>query len=267
MPRYAVRILALSLALHLLSLSTSAQTVADSSFDRVWSYATLYENRDSGFLQKFALSGRMQADAAWFKADQGDFDDILWRRFRFGFKADFFHDWVLHVEGDWNLNNDDNDKNPEESFNRLTDAYIGWNSGKTWGLKVLKQSAGFTLDGATSSTKLLTLQRNNLTNNLWFTTEYFTGVSLSSTAAARWSWKAAIFSTDIDQNLSLFEAGTFALLSLGGDFGEDLGLDRAVVRVDYVYNLGDGTVPLGIGVRANLPLEKQTKTTTKTTPD
>jgi phosphate-selective porin OprO/OprP len=213
-----------------------AQVADESSFDRVWGHATLYENDDNGFVQKFALRGRLQADGTRFEADQGDFNDILWRRFRFGFKANLLQDWVLHVEGDWNLNDDDNEINPEESFNRLTDAYIGWTPGKTWGLKVLKQSAGFTLDGATSSTKLLTLQRNNLTNNLWFTTEYFTGLSLAGTAATSWFWKAAVFSSDVDQDLSLFEAGTFALLSLGGDFGQDLGLDRAVVRVDYVYN-------------------------------
>jgi phosphate-selective porin OprO/OprP len=231
MTGYAVRILALVLALQVLSPGATALAAGESSFDRVWSHATLYENRDSSFVQKFALSGRLQADGARFKADQGDFDDILWRRFRFGFKADLFQDWVLHIEGDWNLN-----KSLDESYNRLTDAYIGWNPGKTWGLKVLKQSAGFTLDGATSSKKLLTLQRNNLTNNLWFTSEYFTGVTLSGTAATRWSWKAGIFSSDGSDELSRFEAASFTLLSLGGNFAGDLGLDRAVVRVDYVYN-------------------------------
>ena len=228
--KLSVRILALFLALQVFSPAATAQTTDGSSFDRVWSYATLYENKDSGFVQKFALSGRLQAEGAIFEGDEGDYNDILWRRFRFGFKFNFLQDWMLHVEGDWNLNNLD------EFYSRMTDAYVGWNPGNKWGIKVLKQSAGFTLDGATSSKKLLTLQRNNLTNNLWFTSEYFTGVSISGTAATRWSWKAGIFSSDGSNELSHFEAAYFTLFSLGGNFADDLGLDKALVRVDYVYN-------------------------------
>lgn len=212
----------------------AAHAVGDSSFDRVWSHATLYEDRDNSFLQKFALSGRLQIDAAWLDSNQGEFDDILWRRFRFGFKADVLRDWVLHVEGDWDLN-----KSPGEAYSRLTDGYIGWHPGKEWDLKILKQSAGFTMDGATSSKKLLTLQRNNLSNNLWFTTEYFTGATLSGISARRWSWKAGIFSSDGSNELSRFETAWFTLLSLGGNFAEELGLDDATIRIDYVYNKED----------------------------
>jgi phosphate-selective porin OprO/OprP len=142
-------ILALAIALQLLLPGVVAHAADESSLDRVWSHATLYEDKDGSFLQRFALSGRLQADAAWFDSDQGDFDDILWRRFRFGFKAAFSRKWVLHVEGDWNLNEDF-----EDSYGRLTDAYIGWKPGGQWDAKILKQSAGFTLDGATSSKKL-----------------------------------------------------------------------------------------------------------------
>ena len=63
-------------------------------------------------------------------------------------------------------------------------------------LTVLKQSAGFNLDGATSSTKLLTMQRNNLSNNLWFTREYFIGISAEGDDGRRWSYKAGLFSSD-----------------------------------------------------------------------
>lgn len=227
-------VLVLVLVLPVFSPSARAQSADESSFDRVWGLATLYENGDSEFIQKFALSGRLQADAAWFDADEGEFDDLLWRRFRFGFKANFFQDWVMHLESDWDLNH-----SLDESYNRLTDAYIGWNPSETWGLKVLKQSTGFTLDGATSSTKLLTVQRNNLTNNLWFISEYFTGASLAGTTAERWSWKAGIYSSDGSNELSKFDAAYFALVSLSGNFAEDLGLDNAVVRVDYVYNKED----------------------------
>jgi phosphate-selective porin OprO/OprP len=121
-------------------------------------------------------------------------------------------------------------------YNRLTDSYIGWNPVNDTDIKVLKQSAGFTLDGATSSNKLLTLQRNNLTNNLWFTAEYFTGATIAGTYAEKGNYKVGLFSSDGSDGLSHFDASYFALLSFGYNFATPLGLKNAAVRVDYVYN-------------------------------
>jgi len=201
-------------------------------FDRIWSYATLYDNEDNRYLQKFALSGRLQFESVWFDADQGQFDDeFLWRRFRFGFKADLFRHWVLHIEGDFDLN-----ESLGDSYTRLTDAYVGWTPRENLNLKVLKQSANFTLDGATSSKRLLTMQRNNLTNNLWFTREYFTGITAKGEVDESWSYKAGFFSSDGSDELSRFEASYFTLLSLGYHFTGMPRLNNGLVRVDYVYN-------------------------------
>ena len=203
----------------------------ESGYDRFWRHATLYENADEGLVRSVALSGRLQAEGAYFDADQGDFDDSSWRRFRFGFKAGFAGDWVAQLEGDFDLNESFGDW-----YTRLTDAYVGWQPDESRDLRILKHSAGFTLDGATSSKKLLTLQRNNLTNNLWFTAEYFTGISLAGTVDKRWSYKAGLFSTDGDEEFSSFDASYFTLTSLGYDWAQDTGMDKAVVRIDYVHN-------------------------------
>jgi phosphate-selective porin OprO/OprP len=203
----------------------------ESGYDRFWRHATLYENADEGLVRSVALSGRLQAEAMYFDADQGDFDDSTWRRFRFGFKAKFAGDWVAQLEGDFDLN-----ESFDDWYTRLTDAYIGWQPDESRDLRILKHSAGFTLDGATSSKKLLTLQRNNLTNNLWFTAEYFTGISMAGTVDKRWSYKAGIFSTDGDEEFSSFDASYFTLASLGYDWAQDTGMDKAVVRLDYVHN-------------------------------
>lgn len=206
-----------------------------SVFEKVWSYATLYENEDNPFIQKFALTGRLQPDSAWFEADQGQFIDyFLWRRFRFGFKTNLFREWVLHIEADFDLN-----ESLGNSYTRLTDAYIGWVPRKNLDLKVLKQSAGFTLDGATSSKKLLTLQRNDLTNNLWFTKEYFTGISAKGEIGESWNYNVGIFSSDGSDELSRFEASYFTLFSLGYGFTRSPKLDNGLIRVDYVYNKED----------------------------
>ena len=91
-----------------------------STYDKIWGHATLYKNEENSYLQKFALSGRIQPEGAWFDADQGDFsDEFLWRRFRFGFKSEWFRDWVLHIEGDFDLNGPFGNM-----YDRITDGYI-----------------------------------------------------------------------------------------------------------------------------------------------
>ena len=205
-----------------------------SGYDKVWSYATLYENPDNRYLQKFALSGRLHGDLFWVDGDAGNVNDALWRRFRFGFKADVFENWVVHVEGSFDLNDSLGDM-----YSELTDAYIGWSPSENLTVKILKQSAGFTLDGATSSKKLLTPERNNLTNNLWFTREYFTGIVVDGESASGWQYKAGAFSSEGSEELSEFNAGYFILLSAGYDLAERLSTDQALVRVDYVYNEED----------------------------
>lgn len=213
--------------------SVSAQIVAsettDSIYDRIWRHGVLYENQGKGFVQRFALSGRLQAEAAWFDADEGSFDDLTWRRFRFGFVADFAQGWKVHLEADFDLN-----ESADDAYQGLTDTYIGWRPDDTTQLKILKQSVGFTLDGATSSKNLLTLQRNNLTENLWFTEEYFTGISLASEFDPNVSYKVGFFASDGAREIGVTDASYFGLASVGYDLA--VGLDEASIRLDYVYN-------------------------------
>ena len=154
-----------------------------------------------------------------------------WRRFRFGFTGDFANNLKIQVEGDFDLNN-----SPGDLYNRLTDAYLGWRWHPDHQIKLLKHSAGFTLDGYTSSKQLLTPERNNLTNNLWFTAEYFTGASLAGKPEKRWSYKAGLFASDDSDEIGIDGASYFTLVSTSYDMATDLGLDTALVNLDYVYN-------------------------------
>ncbi len=201
-------------------------------YEALWDRATLYRGEGNGAVDSLALSGRLQAEAVHFDGRRGeDFDDALWRRFRFGFKAGLTGGWVLQLEGDFDLN-----KSPGDWYQRLTDAYIGWQPDESLDLRLLKHSAGFTLDGATSSKKLLTLQRNNLTNNLWFTAEYFTGASLTGKAGKGLSYRVGVFSSDGSDEIGITGASYFSLTSLGYDLANRLGLELASVRLDFVYN-------------------------------
>jgi len=197
------------------------------SIDDAWDFANLYNNEQGDY---FKLSGRLQLDSAWVDSEQGEYNDTSWRRFRFGFKGKT-GELTYALEADINLNN-----SLDDAYNRLTDANVAWSLDKNTELKFLKQSTGFTLDGKTSSKKLLTPQRNNLTNNLWFTSEYFTGVSVKSKLADDWSYKTGIFSSDGSDEISISDASYFAMFSTAKKLAKNNLWDKGEISFDYVYN-------------------------------
>jgi phosphate-selective porin OprO/OprP len=189
------------------------------------------------------LTGRLQADATYFDADQGDYERLDWRRFRFGFKTSLFGDFVLQSEVDLDLNQFDRD-DLDDTYNRFTDFYLGWSRSDAFTLKLGKQSAPFTLDGATSSKKLMALERSTVATNLWFPTEYFTGAAALG-KIDQWQYHAGIYSSSGDSEFGSFDSGYFGLVSLGYDFSDVAGLDTALVRADYVYNDPDYSGDVG----------------------
>jgi len=203
------------------------EAVGASIYDKIWDLVELIDKDDATVVQSLAFTGRLQGDAATFNSnDKGDFEDFVWRRFRAGVKARGFNDFTVHVEADLNLN----ELGSENIYKRLTDAYIGWSPSKAFKLKIGKQSAGFTLDGATSSKKLLTLERSIVAGNLWFTTEYFTGVS-GFGAVDGWDYNLGAFSSSGDDEFGDFDSGWFSLASIGHAVTENSDL-----RFDYVHN-------------------------------
>jgi len=215
---------ALALSLSGIALSTQAE---ESSFADLWDYTKLIETEEGNYLN---LSGRLHYDMAYFDADQGDYSDALWRRFRFGFKGKY-GDFTGSLEADFNFNDGFSD-----SYNRLTDANVKWQFAEDTSITVLKHSAGFTMDGKTSSKKLLTPQRNNLTNNLWFTDEYFTGVSVKGDLNSGVEYKAGFFSSDDSDEIGFTEASYFTLLSASMPLASSSLWEKGSVSVDYVYN-------------------------------
>lgn len=215
------------------SKSIAAPIVEEKTWcERIWDYPTIYKNNESSLFNEFRFVGRAQFDEYMIDADNARNWDQDWivRRIRFGAKARLFQNLTLHVEADFNL------QNPRPAYNRLTDAYLSWKFSDAAKLTVGKQSVKFTLDGATSSTELITIDRSNVANNLWFPSEYISGVSLSG-KVQQWQYNVGVFSAgQEDEEFGEFNAGTFGLLSLGYDFGKALGVDKALLRADFVYN-------------------------------
>ena len=201
--------------------------------DRLWDYPTIYKNDQSAFFNEFRFVGRLHLDEYTIDSDRGADQDWIVRRMRIGVKARFFHKLDLHVEMDLN---------PQSQFvgdpayQRLTDAYLAWKFSDAAKLTIGKHSAKFTLDGGTSSNELMTIDRNNLANNLWFPTEYISGISLGG-KIGQWQYNAGFFSGGTEtKEFGNFDEGHFALISAGYDFGKALGVKKALLRADYVYN-------------------------------
>ena len=201
-----------------------------SIFDKIWAIPVIYSDKNNAFLQEFRFTGRLHGDVFSQDSDLGYEQDWILRRWRMGVKAKMFGHLDLHVEVD--LNGQD----PNPLYSRLTDAYLAWTFCEAAKLTVGKHGVKFTLDGATSSNELLTLERNNVANNFWFPTEYISGVSLSG-KIGNWQYNTGYFSGGTEtKEFGNFDEGHFWLGSVGYDFGKALGVKKALLRADYVYN-------------------------------
>ncbi len=207
---------------------SQAAEEAESALDKLWSSAVLYNNPDSAFIQKFALTGRVQADAWSFDSDEGNGSDIDWRRVRFGFKGTMFGDWKFKAKTDLNLSGGD-------VYKKFTDMYISWEPSKAFKLKFGKQSAAFTIDGHTSSNGLHTTERSVIGTNIWFPQEYMPGVTVAG-AQDKWNYHAGVYSSgSSNPELGNFDGSYFVLLSAGYKIDEAFNLDTGVVHFDFVY--------------------------------
>ncbi len=218
-----------------------------SILDTLWDYPTLYKNKDASFLNEFRLVGRAHFDYYNENANLGSDQDWVVRRLRIGAKATFFHKLELHVETDLapqNLGGALFVGDP--TYQRITDANVSWKFSDAAKLTIGKQSVKFTLDGGTSSNELLTIDRSNLANNLWFPTEYISGVSLSG-KLGNWQYNTGFFSggsiyaaqsqfANSSKEFGNFNGGNFWLGSVGYDFAKSLGVKKALLRADFVYN-------------------------------
>lgn len=210
-----------------------AQEETAGAFDKLWSQTQLYTGDPDSFFQSVQLSGRLQLDLAYVDGGEDDHGEFNVRRFRFGFKTVFLEDFTLHVEGEFN---------PQEAdpvYTRLTDTYLAWSPGAHVQLTVGKHSAGFTLDGMTSSKRLLTIDRSNLTNNLWFTEEYIPGLSAKGRVGGLIYFAGVFSSGGKDPEFGDFTGGEFILLTLGYDLSKRLGASEALLRINLVDNEPD----------------------------
>ena len=155
------------------------------------------------------------------------------RRLRVGPRITLFRRLTLHTEVELDPQRHD------PAYVRFTDFYVMWAKNPRMVLTVGKQGAPFTLDGATSSRELLTIDRSNLANNMWFPQEYLPGVSLSGRRAP-WVYRVGIYSSGaMNREFGEFSGGTATLGVIGYDFAPRLGVREALLTGNYVHQSAD----------------------------
>jgi phosphate-selective porin OprO and OprP len=204
-----------------------------STYDKIWKFAEWYSDESNPVVQKVLFSGRYQHEFAAIDSDEGNLDEWNVRRMRLGPRITLFRTVTLHSEVE---------VNPQERdplYMRFTDFYVQWAQNARFALTVGKQGVPFTMDGATSSKELVTIDRSNLTNNMWFPQEYIPGVSVSG-KLARWVYRGGVYSSgEANREFGEFSGGAFSLGVLGYDFGPALGVKEALLTGNYVYQHPD----------------------------
>jgi phosphate-selective porin OprO and OprP len=205
----------------------------ESTYDRIWKFAEWYRNESNPTIQRILFSGRFQYEFAALEAGDSSHHEWNVRRMRLGPRVTIFRRWTLHAEIELN---------PQETdplYVRMTDLYVQWNRSSRFVLTFGKHGVPFTVDGATSSKELLTIDRSSLANNLWFPQEYLPGVSVSGRRAL-WNYRIGVYSAGrANRELGEFSGGTFGLVVLGYDFAQSLGVKEAVLSGNYVYQSPD----------------------------
>jgi phosphate-selective porin OprO/OprP len=205
-----------------------------STYDKIWTTVTdWYSDQENPVVQRLLFTGRFHEDYAAVEADEGSHSEWNVRRLRLGPRITMFRNYLVHTEIELNPQEQD------PSYVRITDAYVAWQKHPKAVVTVGKQAVQFTQEGATSSRELVTIDRSNLANNIWFTQEYMPGVSVSGRAAP-WTYRAGVYSAGaMNREFGTFTGDAFTLATLGYDFGRKLGVREATLTGNYVYQHPD----------------------------
>jgi phosphate-selective porin OprO/OprP len=205
-----------------------------SIYDKIWNgFTSWYDDKENPVVQRVLFTGRYHHDWAIVEADQGDHRENNARRMRLGPRITFLRNFLFHAEVEVNP------QEHEPFYMRLTDAYVQWSKSPALVVTVGKHSVPFTQEGATSSRELLTIDRSNLANNIWFGQEYMPGVSVGGRKGV-WTYRGSVYSAGaMDREFGVFNGGIFTMAVLGYDLSKTLGVREASITGSYLYQQPD----------------------------
>ena len=233
--RLALRanLLLASLLVGLIPPNVLAAQAQSPTYDNLWQLAKWYDNEGNPVLQRVLSSGRFQYEYATVNDTDVTHDEWNVRRMRLGLRLELLRQFTLHTEAELN---------PQEMdpfYMRLTDVYLAWSRSALLAVTAGKQAVEFTMDGSTSSKELLTIDRSNLANNMWFPQEYMPGLSVSG-EVANWSYHLGMYSAgERNREFGHFNGSVSILTTINYNFAEVLGADEALLGGNYVYQNPD----------------------------
>ena len=209
--------------------------------DSLWDRASLIDERPGHFIRSLDLTGRLHFDYVDLADEGGRYRDAEMRRSRAGFRLGLLDHWELKAEVDFDLNEAD------PAYLRLTDAHLRWHPNDRLSLKIGKQATFFTLEGATSSNQLLTLDRSSLSGSLWFSQSLIPGIVLEYDDGP-WRHAAGIYTGgSASPEFGDFDGSAFGLWRIARDISGALDADEALLGLHYVYqdpdHLNTFTIP------------------------
>ena len=213
--------------------------VDTATFDKIWSYATLYQNESNPTLEEFKLRGRYQGQYWDVDANQGSQSDWEDRRSRFGFDAKLFEKKV-EIRADFQSND-----GFDNFYDGLVDAYIRWKP-QSW----LSITAGKTkpliaqYDWLESTNTQPTFERSQIFNQLGINRAAALTVEGKTDA---FSWRSGVYSNDTpnstngtgefgDGEFGEFNGGVSFTLGAGYDFKKPLCVEKADLRLDWLHS-------------------------------
>ena len=239
LPGHAAAALLALLPAHGQAQDAITKFVEPTTFDKIWSYASLYKDDMNPILQEFKLRGRYHGQYWDVDADQGSQSDWEDRRSRFGFDAKLF-DKKLEVRADFQSNDGFND-----IYDGLVDAYLRWKpkSNLSVTLGKTKPLIG-QYDWLESTNSQPTFERSQIFNQL--RVNRATALTVEGTKEEI-SWRAGIYSNDTpattdgtgafgDGEFGDFNGGWSFSLGAGYDFKHILNFEKADFRLDWLHS-------------------------------
>ena len=242
---------ALFASLPMLAPAQDATTgfIEPTTFEKLWNYATLYQDDFNPILQEFKLRGRYQGQYWDVDADQGSQSNWEDRRSRLGFDAKLFGK-QLEVRADFQSND-----GFEDLYDGLVDAYLRWkpNSNLSVTLGKTKPLIGH-YDWLESTNTQPTFERSQIFNQL--RVNRATGLTVEGTKDEIY-WQAGVYSNDTpattggsgsfgDGEFGDFNGGYSFTLGAGYDFRHVLDLEKADFRLDWLHSDRDPAEDLAL---------------------
>jgi phosphate-selective porin OprO/OprP len=194
--------------------------------DYLWSLPTVYSNSDNPIVQEVSFFGLYQLESYALDSSAGKGSGLEARRARLGIRGSFFQDFVLG--GNFDLKTDGVRNSLD--VNAIDTLTLAWRPNDNFQILVGKQKAGFTYEYNTSSSRLLTLERSLLVDQLSPTKS--PGLALEMRQGLSTYQIEAYSGSDLGEPIS----GAMALVRMGYDLSERLRVEKGGLQAYYLYS-------------------------------